>query len=218
MRIVTWNCCRGDTALKINAAMKLQPDVLLLQETVASKMPPSAAAMHCLDKELGIATFAFNGLVIDEEEPDGSALRTRIVARDGSAFDVINVWTQQAPTYIADALSILRTFDDALSSGDAIVAGDFNACGPSGRAYAKLLAETERLGLVSAYHAFHGVEHGAEAHPTHYFRWSEKRPFHLDYCYVPSSWRIESVEVGTYFDWTAWSDHRPVVVDVLPGA
>ena len=29
MRIVTWNCCRGDTALKINAAMRLRPDVLL---------------------------------------------------------------------------------------------------------------------------------------------------------------------------------------------
>lgn len=214
MRIVTWNCCRGDTALKINAAMKLQPDVLLLQETVAAKMPPSAAAMHCVGKELGLATFAFNGFVIAEEEPEGSALRTRIVAPDGFEFDAINVWTQQTPTYIADALSILRTFEGELSSGDTIVAGDFNACGPSGRAYAKLLAETERLGLVSAYHSFLGVGHGAEPHATHYFQWKEKRPFHLDYCYVPSSWRIESVEVGSYFDWAAWSDHRPVVVEV----
>jgi hypothetical protein len=215
MRIVTWNCCRGNTELKIAAAMKLRPDVLLLQEAAAS-LVPSSASFGLVGKEHGIATLAFNGFVIDEEEQAGSGLRTRLLAPDGLAFDVVNVWTQMAPTYIADALSLLRAFDDALSSGDAVVAGDFNACGPSGRAYAKLLAEMERLGLASAYHSFHGVPHGDEPHATHYFQWKEKRPFHLDYCYVPLSWRVSAVEVGAYHDWAALSDHRPVVVDVVP--
>lgn len=213
MRIVTWNCCRGDTALKINAAMRLRPDVLLLQEAVASKVPPETVFAP-VSKELGLATLAFNGYTIDEEEHLGSGLRTRITGP--VTVDVINVWTQMAPTYVADAIGLLRAFEDSLSGGETIVAGDFNACGPVGRAYARLTSETERFGLVSAYHEFHGVAHGAEAHATHYFQWRENRPFHLDYCYVPASWRIASVDVGDYRDWAGLSDHRPLVVDVTP--
>ena len=75
----------------------------------------------------------------------------------------------------------------------------------------------EELGLVSAYHRYTGEPHGIERTPTHYWRWQETSPFHIDYCFVPRSWRIERVEVGGFDEWKELSDHRPLIVDVDPG-
>jgi exodeoxyribonuclease III len=73
----------------------------------------------------------------------------------------------------------------------------------------------EQFGIVSAYHAFHGVEHGEELHPTHYWRRDEDERWHIDFCFVPHSWaeKVQSVDVGGYAEWKD-SDHRPLTVDV----
>ena len=73
-----------------------------------------------------------------------------------------------------------------------------------------------KLGLVSAYHHFFGEEQGSETRPTFYLLWKENRPFHIDYCFIPEAWTadIRSVSVGTYADWFASSDHRPLVVEL----
>lgn len=216
MRIVTWNACRGNTAAKIDAVMRLSPDILLLQEAVPGRMPADAA-FAVLGRGLGIATVAHNGYRIAETEHIGSALRTRIEGPE--SFEVINVWTQ-APDYIADGIAVLRAFEDVIARGATVVAGDLNATPAVGKSHPLLAAGMERLNLVSAYHQFHDVAYGGESHPTHYFRWQEGAPFHLDYCYVPRSWAVERVEVGTYAEWVELSDHRPVAVDVrsTPGA
>lgn len=52
---------------------------------------------------------------------------------------------------------------------------------------------------MSAYHAFHGVENGAEEHPALYWQWRQSSPFHIDYVFIPEAWveRLTGVEVGT---------------------
>jgi endonuclease/exonuclease/phosphatase family metal-dependent hydrolase len=74
----------------------------------------------------------------------------------------------------------------------------------------------QEYGLVSAYHAATGENLAEESQPTHYWRWSEQAPFHLDYCYLPEGWLpgLEGVFVGGYQEWADASDHRPLVVDV----
>jgi endonuclease/exonuclease/phosphatase family metal-dependent hydrolase len=96
-----------------------------------------------------------------------------------------------------------------------VVAGDFNASRSQ-----EHLDNVQRLaarGLVSAYHAFYGLDHSAvESHPTSYFQWQESRPYHMDFVFVPAAWHIDSVEVGTFDDYPRrkLSDHVPVVVTV----
>jgi hypothetical protein len=82
--------------------------------------------------------------------------------------------------------------------------------------WADLLKRLDRLGLMSTYHQFFGEDFGKETRPTHFFKGKQASPFHLDYCFVPASWmpRVESVEVGAYDDWSKYSDHPPVTVDV----
>ena len=69
---------------------------------------------------------------------------------------------------------------------------------------------------VLAYHYFFNEAPGKETQPTHFHQGKQDRPFHLDYCFVPSDWasRITSVHVGGFSEWCAISDHVPLVVDV----
>ena len=61
----------------------------------------------------------------------------------------------------------------------------------------------------------HQLTTGSERHPTHYFRWQENAPFHIDYVFVPAAWRerVRSVEVGAYENWRD-SDHVPITVEL----
>lgn len=96
-----------------------------------------------------------------------------------------------------------------------VVAGDFNAS--KSQPHLRNVQSLEALGLVSAYHAYHGLKHSAkEIHPTSYFHWQESRPFHMDFVFVPAEWRIHSVEVGTFEDYPGrrLSDHAPVTVSI----
>jgi exodeoxyribonuclease-3 len=73
------------------------------------------------------------------------------------------------------------------------------------------------LGLVSAYHAFHGVEQGHETHPTYRHHFKAAQPWHIDFCFVPASWVdcLVRVEVMDGDDWSKRSDHLPLTVDLL---
>ena len=99
-----------------------------------------------------------------------------------------------------------------------VAAGDFNSSpGVSGqerespRFMERMLDEIE---LVSAYHHFTREAHGKETAATYYHQWNQFRPFHIDYCFIPSTWadRVARVEVGSFADWPQ-SDHRPLTVD-----
>ncbi len=79
-----------------------------------------------------------------------------------------------------------------LREGPAVAAGDLNnhtRWDRPGKAWnhANTLAACQRLRPASAYHAFEGVEHGSERHPTFYWRVrSDDGPtFHIDYVFVP---------------------------------
>jgi endonuclease/exonuclease/phosphatase family metal-dependent hydrolase len=59
-------------------------------------------------------------------------------------------------------------------------------------------------------------EHGTPSDRDYFYR-HEDKPFHIDYVFVPKSWRVKSVEAGSFQEWGHLSDHVPVVVDVTIG-
>jgi endonuclease/exonuclease/phosphatase family metal-dependent hydrolase len=138
-------------------------------------------------------------------------------------FAVIAVWAQPEPTYSEALRRGLATYRDLLVSGPCVLLGDLN----SSVAWDKRHGRTDHrelesqlrdeFGLISAYHAATGEPAGEESKPTHFWRWDEASPFHLDYCYLPEGWisGLRSVTVGTYEEWADASDHRPLVVDVI---
>jgi exonuclease III len=86
------------------------------------------------------------------------------------------------------------------------------------RGHPPIVEALDALGLVSAYHAFHHVDHGAETHATYRHLFKDSQPWHLDFCFVPKAWagRIRSVDVMHDAARAKRSDHSAVVVDLAP--
>jgi hypothetical protein len=126
------------------------------------------------------------------------------------------------PTLLA-----LRAYASLLMDHPSIMVGDLNnhvRWDKPGKVsnHANAVTVSAALGLVSAYHAFHGLEHGAERHPTLY--WRDRTltgpTFHIDYAFVPkvTTGLLRHVAVGSYAKWLAGglSDHAPLIVDFSP--
>jgi hypothetical protein len=82
---------------------------------------------------------------------------------------------QSVPMVLGPTLLALRAYAGLLVEQPSIVAGDLNnhiRWDKPGKTsnHANAVAASAALGLVSAYHAFHELEHGAERHPTLYWR------------------------------------------------
>ena len=107
------------------------------------------------------------------------------------------------------------------SDNQVVVAGDFNSnkIWDKERAvgnHSAVVEFLERHQVLSAYHRFFSEQQGDETRPTHYFWHRKERGFHIDYVFIPEPWipAIKAIEVGEHADWSKFSDHVPVVVDV----
>lgn len=150
------------------------------------------------------------------------------------AFNVIGVWAQGA-NYAADVLRTIRAYRRVIRSGPTVIMGDFNIGAdlrptdarpaeerppnqpaPLSRGHAAVLDLCASLNLVSAYHAFHRVDHGRETHATYRHLFNAARPWHIDFCFVPQPWanRITSVTLASDDTWNATSDHQPLMVEI----
>jgi endonuclease/exonuclease/phosphatase family metal-dependent hydrolase len=72
------------------------------------------------------------------------------------------------------------------------------------------------LGLVSAYNAFHRLEHGQETHATYFHQFDASQPWHIDFCFIPRAWasKLVNVTVINGEPWAKRSDHRPLFVEI----
>lgn len=239
MRIVSWNCRQGFDA-KATALLALAPDLAVVPE---SHQTPAVALDSLFEKPVphlwtgtipgkGLGIFAPGAVSLERVTPDKESPGAHSVA--GRALHalhgkvetiVIGVWTVPHVTkgdpYLAAASSIAERYATILATGHAILAGDFNISGRTCLAGLTAFSQSmrERFGMVSAFHAYHGVPIGGENVGTLWWRGDETQAFHCDFVFVPATWKITRVEVGAYAAWgsatsVARSDHAPVIVDV----
>jgi hypothetical protein len=219
MRIVTWNCARGPLGAKRAALASLNPDVAVLTEA-SRPTPNDADVLWHGEGKYGVAIYAgapFVALRVPNQREVPCVYPVHIAGP--ITFTLIGVWTWPVPTYKKALMNGLDAHANVPRPW--VVAGDFNGNVNFDRIRSQskwrdCFGRLQSTGLVSAYHAYAGCAFGEQEDPTHYFRWHENKPFHLDYCFVPAAWKIEAVSVGSYADWKGLSDHRPVVVDVVP--
>lgn len=142
-------------------------------------------------------------------------------------FTLFAVWTLGAPPlpYVQRLCKAVDAYADLVRAGPAVFIGDFNSnriwdrAHPKGLNHSALVRRMDGLGLVSAYHVHHRVEHGGELENTFYLQGKVEKPYHIDYCFIPAAWKdsVKRAEIGTYEAWSHASDHRPLIVD-LEGA
>lgn len=223
LRLITWNCRHGSFSRCLSELAEHSPDLIFLQECDPSESLPlmGQALVRRVAAGKGIALAAPDTQYrLTKLEARAEAGRATIAAAAAGAvsFTALGIWSQ-APKYVDDVMRSVDAYADVLSHGPAVVLGDLNsgtALGtgrPPTKSHLRMVHALRDIGLVSAYHAFHGVEHGRETHPTRLHQWS--RPWHIDFCFVPASWLdgLASVEVIADDRWSARSDHFPLRVD-----
>ena len=232
MRLVTWNCRVGAFRRKASHVAPLRPDILVVQEVepIDGELLFDGDLQPTYRDRIGDPAFPRRGIgmfsythttlgSVDAADPV-YCFRRYQAKRGDVPFQVVGVWTvatKPRGTSYRQAHLGLQRHADWIRQLPTVVLGDFNANASfKGSAWRQLIELVEALGLKSAYHGFFAEEFGAETRPTHFHKGKEGAPFHLDYCFLPSTWveRIIRVEVGTHTHWHRVSDHAPLVVDL----
>jgi Endonuclease/Exonuclease/phosphatase family len=224
MRIVTWNCCRGRPEIKLPRLAAARPDILAVQEAAR----PSAAfegshLWHGDNPHQGVMVHAPGSvrLVRCRRSTVGVKFFQPVQIKGRRSFNLLNIWVKPLPgkaAYMEMLRRGISAYRDFIRSGPTVVLGDLNSGAYFGPAHLEFVTMMwKEFRLVSAYHAFFGVEHGDETDFTYFDRTQHGRPYHIDYCFIPQRWlsRLKSVEVGPHRIWSRLSDHMPLTVDIV---
>jgi len=220
VRLVTWNCAGGFTN-KWSALLSLEPDIAIIQEcssrTEVEAMDLGWEAAWCGRVPKGMAVIARPGITVARLAQTFQWTLPFRVTGDAE-MEAIAIWAlspgDTKHSYGRQGLLAVAELDQLPDC--AWVAGDFNSWDHP--AHLEMIDQMRRRGFVSAYHAYRGVARNVELEPTFFQYRHRDKPFHIDLQFVPTTWTIKSVEVGTFDDYvaTGLSDHVPVVVTVDP--
>lgn len=239
MKLVVWNCDQGlhrksEALLGLKADIAVVPKAARQARTVVQKASGSLWVGE--EKNKGLGVYAFNGYQVKLHEAYDKQLQwvAPVVVSGPKPFLLFAVWAMQhwATEFHPDqrkraqvevALEVYARLIQETKL-PLVVAGDFNSC-PAWDArektsrHANTLRALKEQGLVSAYHAARGVEHGQEPEPTLYWRDRTKNGprYHIDFCFVPEAWAGGlGVTVGSFEDWVEenLSDHAPLSVEI----
>jgi len=226
LRLIAWNCHHGSLGTRLDDLAAFAPAIVFLQECRPAEM--LASTRPFVTRRVNVQ----KGIALGSLDSSYSLARLRRRANAGRAvvganvtgpvsFVALGIWSQ-GPRYVDDVMRTLDAYGRILRSGSAVVMGDLNSgtnlAGEKSinKRHSRIVAALADLGLVSAYHAFHRVEHGDETHPTYLHQRKASRPWHIDFCFVPVNWaaNVIHVEVLAGKEWTETSDHLPLMVDV----
>ncbi len=199
VRLVVWNCRHRLAPAKEALLRSLDPDAAVLCEVTA-------------DDAERLSAYRVGG----DAAPRGVAVWTRdgIEPVDLAQSFVAAAYVPALGATLASTIRRVGTLD-----GPVVLAGDFNATLTMPGADAANRLALADLGLISAYHAFHGAEHGAEPDAT-YRHGADGKLWHIDFCFLPRAWAARLVDVAIRADVieSGLSDHAPLVVDLADDA
>lgn len=226
MRLVTWNCCRGSYDVNVPLLNQFNPDIVVVQECAK----PAEETGQCIwvgdNLKQGVLIQSFGNYTITRLPTllDVPKFVVPIQVSGPSDFVLFAVWSKgkQSYSYIEAVVRAVELYQHIFSSSECVLIGDLNSNAiwdkkhPAKLNHTSLVKLLNSHGMTSAYHHHYNELHGSETQSTYYFQWNEKKPFHIDYCFVPSAWvgQIQNVEICGYEDWKSHSDHRPLVVDI----
>jgi exonuclease III len=232
MKLLTWNC-QGAFRKKAGRIARYAPDIAVIQECECPEklafqgdFPPPTAQLWVGDNPWkGLGVFSFTGLELELSEPCDESLRyfLPVRVRGDYHFNLLAAWAMVHAdplwSYIGQVYRALERYADFIEAGETVLAGDLNSNQIFDRRprignHSDVVARLAARGIVSGYHKYFRERHGEERHNTFYLYRNRFRGFHLDYCFLPTSWLryLKSVSVGRYEQWKQASDHMPVFV------
>ncbi|KYD07020.1 hypothetical protein B4102_2996 [Heyndrickxia sporothermodurans] len=147
-----------------------------------------------------------------------------IVSGGDDDFILFAIWAQNAKkkyySYIGQ-IHLALDYYKFLLNDPCIIVGDWNSnkifdhINRDGT-HSDVVEFLKSVNIKSAYHTYFNEEHGEETKPTHYFRKSKDRPFHIDYVFVSETIlkKLNFIEVGSFEEWIKLSDHTPIYREI----
>ncbi|MEP6573616.1 MAG: endonuclease/exonuclease/phosphatase family protein [Gemmatimonadota bacterium] len=228
MRLVAWNCCGGPVATKLCVLKALRADIAVVSES--PELPQDEHTCWIGDnRRRGLAIIArppWRVTPLDVAPVSMPKYVLPVLVSGPETFLLWGVWAHNfgRDRYVRGVHRAVDECRGVLRDRPSVLLGDFNSHSqwdhhhPKDLSHSALIGKLHDLNIVSAYHVKRDQAHGAERQPTFFEYRHRTRPYHIDYVFVPAAWsaRLATVSVGRHSRWSAWSDHMPVSVDILP--
>ena len=231
LKLLTWNCCRGSFETKPPLVDHFNADISVFQEVSKPKVARANVLWFGKNPKIGMAIQARTPYSI-KPLPALDGVPEYIVpiqVNGPQNFTLFAVWTKndKALPYIRSLSTALDRYVDLLCQGaPVVVMGDFNSNAiwdkqhPKHLNHSSMVDRLDSVGLVSAYHQHSSFRHGEESDSTFYLYRKQEKGHHIDYCFLPKEWAgaISRVWIGTFQEFEAVSDHRPLIVEISQAA
>lgn len=236
MKIITWNCNMAFRN-KYKKILKLQPDLLVLQECEGEEkirkalqdFPVHNIIWYGENPHKGVAVISFGEVELARRKDHNPAFQYIVpfqVKYKTYTFNLFCIWamphkTERVKNYVGQIWGAVNYYSKYLDQ-DSILIGDFNSNA--------IWDKTKKMGnhsdviqflndrqIYSLYHLLLDVEHGKEAHPTLFLLKQLEKPYHMDYCCASKKLITPqtTISIGTYEEWIKLSDHMPVIIEHL---
>lgn len=231
MIIVSWNC-NGAFRNKYTFLQTLLPDVCVVQEcedptrsASNSYREWSANSLWIGDnKNRGLGIFARAHIHLEPIALDANGLEMFLSCRIDGSMTLLGVWTRRTKSYdyryIGQLWKYLNLHGEALRTVKSIVIGDFNSNVIWDKRHAivshtSVVQQLSNIGLESLYHHAKSEPQGKERDATFFLQRNLKRPYHIDYAFIPKNLLpYSTIEIGESSAWLKYSDHMPVRVRI----
>jgi len=233
MKIITWNCNMAFRK-KVGIILEHKPDILIVPECehpdklkyTAGTPEPAKSLWFGSNLNKGLGIFAYGKFRLKLLDTHNPLLRMIIpVAVSGGRknFILYAIWAYNPNdpdgTYVEQVWKAIDHYDVFINNKKTLLIGDFNSNTIWDRKHrignhSNVVKRLEEKGVFSCYHFHYKQEQGKEMHPTYFLYRHRDKPYHIDYCFASADIlkKIESVEIGEYEYWSAYSDHVPVMV------
>ncbi len=235
MRIVSWNC-QGAFRKKADFILTLKPDILVIQECEhpdklkfsENTKKPNDVYWYSDGGKKGIGIFSYSNFkfkLLPDFNPEFRYILPLEVTGNGQTFTLLAIWAMgnkenREARYIGQVWFAINHYKNLLRSSTILI-GDFNSnkiwdYKDRVGTHSNVVNKLEEKDIHSVYHKHFNTEQGKEKHPTLYMYRKQEKPYHIDYCFVSADLldKVTKVEIGTYENWTAHSDHSPINIDI----
>ena len=233
MKIATWNC---NMAFRKKAAFLLaeKPDIVIIPECENPErlnfdsgiQNPTDIFWYGENPNKGLGVFSYNNYkfsLLKNHNPSFKTILPLAVTGGKIDFTLFAIWANNASEknsqYIEQVWKAIHYYDGLIKNKATILIGDFNSNSIWDKPrregnHSAVIKKLEERKIYSVYHHFHKQVQGKEEHPTLYMYRHFDKPYHIDYCFASIDFihKLENVEVGGYEQWSAYSDHKPVMV------
>tara|TARA_B100000900_G_C20455790_1_gene665106 strand:- start:172 stop:864 length:693 start_codon:yes stop_codon:yes gene_type:complete len=227
MKVISWNC-NLNLVKKFELIEQYKPDIAIIQECEKldkSYFPNSEYWWIGKDEKKGLGIIIFNKSAKISNSYNENLIYFLPLQTDG--IKILGTWAynHRAKQRFGDGFKgsvsdAINHYKDWLLQDDKImVSGDFNNSvlwdrGDNINNFKNINQKLNEFNFISAYHQTTKENFGEEKQSTLFHTKDKNKPYFIDYLYIKNI-IVNNFKIGDYEKWISFSDHMPLIVELL---